>query len=198
MKTERRVLEDWEAEECARLKAELQDYNKRVPKAKRLTQEDIADNLGMSQGTLSSHLNGKRAINMAMASKMAKMLGIDVAKFSPRLAGEIVEISRGTSLSGGATVNFRIPENHSGGMDEIIRTVTEKALERARELVMQEARIGPNRARAIVNGEMQESIAGLVAELISAANSGEINDEQINAIRSLIWNRKRSQVNPEG
>ncbi|CAI3798574.1 hypothetical protein GLGCALEP_02119 [Pseudomonas sp. MM221] len=95
MKTERRALEDWEVEECLALKAELNDYNKRVPREKRLTQEEIADRLGMSQGTLSSHLNGKRAINVAMASRLANMLGIDVSAFSPRLAGYIEEISRG-------------------------------------------------------------------------------------------------------
>mgnify|MGYP006139779163 CR=1 FL=1 len=198
MKTERRVLEDWEAEECARLKAELQDYNKRLPKGKRLTQEEIADHLGMSQGTLSSHLNGKRPINLAMASKMAKMLDIEVSAFSPRLAEEILEISRtpfttrievgGKVISGVAARDGRIKT--TGPMAELIQSVTEKAIERAHGLAMKERYIGPNRAKVMINAEVQESIASLVAEIITAADSGEITDEQINAIRALIGPKK--------
>ncbi|MBI6912473.1 helix-turn-helix domain-containing protein [Pseudomonas juntendi] len=190
MKTERRTLEDWEVAECLALKTELADYNKRAPKGKKLTQEEIADKLGMSQGTLSSHLNGKRAINLAMASKMAKMLDIDVARFSPRLANEIVEFSSSKTLHGQAAINYRVTDNHPGGVDEIIRNVAEKAVERAYELAMQERFVGPRRAKVLINAEVQESIAGLVAEIISAADSGQITDEQINAIRALIWRRK--------
>lgn len=198
MKTERRALKDWEAEECARLKAELHDYNKRAPKGGRLTQEEIADNLGMSQGTLSSHLNGKRAINLAMASKIAKMLGIEVSAFSPRLAEEILEISRipstsrieleGRSISGAATRDGRTKS--TGPIAEIIQTVAEKAIDRAHELAKQERYIGPNRANFLINEEVQESIANLVAEIISAADSGEITDDQINAIRALVGPKK--------
>lgn len=89
MKTERRQLHDWEKEECAALKRELKAYNMRVDKEKRLTQEDVAEVLGMSQGTLSSHLNGARAISMEMAAKMAKLLDIPVERFSKRLADQI-------------------------------------------------------------------------------------------------------------
>lgn len=192
MKTERRTLEDWEVAECLALKAELASYNKRAPKGRKLTQEEVADKLGMSQGTLSSHLNGKRAINLVMASKMAKMLDIDVAKFSPRLASEIIDISPARFIRGGAAPNFRIKEDHPGDVDSIIREVTEKAVERARELAMQEPFVGPRRAKVLINAEVQESIAGLVAELINAADHGEITDEQINAIRALIKVKPRN------
>ena len=106
MKTERRQLHDWEKEECAALKRELKAYNARVGKEKRLTQEDVAEVLGMSQGTLSSHLNGARAISIEMAGKMAKLLGIPVERFSARLGEQIKaliplsEIITKTELSG--------------------------------------------------------------------------------------------------
>lgn len=93
MKTERRQLHDWEKEECAALKREIAAYNARVGKEKRLTQEVIAEELGMSQGTLSSHLNGSRAISMEMAAKISKLLGIPVESFSPRLA-KVIESFR--------------------------------------------------------------------------------------------------------
>lgn len=186
MKTERRTLEDWEIAECLALKAEIAEYNKRAPKGKRLTQEEIADHLGMSQGTLSSHLNGKRAINMTMASKMAKMLDIDVSKFSPRLATEIIEISRGMSLTGQAAMNYRVAEESPRNVHDIIRKVAEKALEHAYELSTKEPSVETGRRKVLVSAEVQESIAGLIAEIINAAENGDIGDEQINAIRSLI------------
>lgn len=93
MKTERRQLHDWEKEECAALKREISAYNARVEKGKRLTQEVIAEELGMSQGTLSSHLNGQRAINKEMAAKMSALLDVPVEKFSERLAKQISKLA---------------------------------------------------------------------------------------------------------
>ncbi|MBU0522718.1 MAG: helix-turn-helix domain-containing protein [Gammaproteobacteria bacterium] len=190
MKTERRALENWEADECSALKAELAEYNKRVPKAKRLTQEEIADRLGMSQGTLSSHLNGKRAINMAMASKMAKMLDIEVEKFSPRLAQEISEISE-SHIVGGVARNLRVSSELTGGVDKIIRSMAEKAIERVRDLVIQDPNISGNGVKKLLDAEVQESITGLLAEIVRAADSGDIADEQIKALRSLIGAKRQ-------
>lgn len=99
MTTSRRQLEDWEVAECAALKAELAHFNATAPKGERLTQEEIAHALGMSQGTLNSHLNGKRALNKEIASKFAILLGITVEKFSPRLAAEITEMAKAIPLS---------------------------------------------------------------------------------------------------
>jgi phage repressor protein C with HTH and peptisase S24 domain len=93
MKNDRRPLLDWEKTECAALKAELASYNARAPKGEKLTQEEIALSVGMSQGTLSSHLNGNRALNKEMAAEIAKMLGIPVERFSPRIAKEISDLA---------------------------------------------------------------------------------------------------------
>lgn len=190
MKTERRALENWEIDECSALKAELAEYNKRVPKEKRLTQEEIADQLGMSQGTLSSHLNGKRPINMAMASKMAKMLDIDVDKFSPRLAKEISEIS-GSRVVGGLARNFRVSSEQTGGVDKIIRAMAEKAIQRVHDLAIQDPNISTTGVKKLLDAEVQESITGLLAEIVRAAESGDIADEQIKAIHSLIGAKRK-------
>lgn len=121
MTTERRPLEDWEKAECAALKAELQAFNARSPKEKRLTQEEVAHSLRMSQGTLSSHLNGHRAINIEMAAQMARLLDIPVERFSKRLASEIGELSNVprhnsavSSYEGAAGKVMEMLRKHSG------------------------------------------------------------------------------------
>lgn len=110
MSKDRRELEDWEKAECAALKAELAAYNRRAPQGKAFTQESLAQELGMTQGNLNAHLNGRRAISKELAAKMARLLGINVAAFSPRLAHEIEELAiplssviKKTELSGFAS-----------------------------------------------------------------------------------------------
>lgn len=98
MKNERRQLHDWEKEECAALKREIASFNARAAKGKRLTQEVIAEELGMSQGTLSSHLNGQRPINKEMAAKMAALLDIPIERFSRRLAGQIEQLAKASKI----------------------------------------------------------------------------------------------------
>lgn len=93
MKTDRRELEDWEKAECAALKAAIATFNQAALPKERLTQEQIAQELGMTQGNLSSHLNGKRAITKEIAARIARLIGSPVESFSPRLAKEIAEMA---------------------------------------------------------------------------------------------------------
>lgn len=93
MSKERRQLEDWEKAECAALKAALAEFNRSSPKEKRFTQDELAHMLGMSQGTLSSHLNGHRALNLEMAATMSRLLSVPIEKFSKRIAEEIAALS---------------------------------------------------------------------------------------------------------
>lgn len=51
MSRDRRELEDWEKAECAALKAEIAAFNARAQNGQRLTQEGLAQELGMTQGT---------------------------------------------------------------------------------------------------------------------------------------------------
>ena len=48
-------------------------------------------NLG-TPANLSQYLQGRRALNIKIASVVAKALGVEVADFSPRLAREIAQI----------------------------------------------------------------------------------------------------------
>ncbi|WP_439885620.1 helix-turn-helix domain-containing protein [Pseudomonas syringae] len=93
MSTERRDLHDWEKRECAALKAALAEHNARLPKAAKLTQEEIAHQVGMSQGTLGSHLNGHRPVTQKLAVAMAKLLDIPISKFSSRLSEELSQLA---------------------------------------------------------------------------------------------------------
>ncbi|GFM89294.1 repressor [Pseudomonas cichorii] len=54
-----------------------------------LTQEKAAEALGMNQGSFSHYLNGRNALNMDFAARVAKLLGVSVSAFSPRLAQEM-------------------------------------------------------------------------------------------------------------
>ncbi|MEB0078044.1 helix-turn-helix transcriptional regulator [Pseudomonas sp. CCI3.2] len=146
MSIERRQLEDWEKAECAALKAALADFNRAVPKEKRLTQEDVSHSLGMSQGTLSSHLNGHRALNVEMAAKMGVMLAIPVERFSERLAKEISDIAAAitgvsSELGGGqaprvyqADLYEAAPSEQKADVDEIAEMMLRLSPEQARKL----------------------------------------------------------------
>lgn len=93
MTTDRRVLEDWEKAECAALKQALARYNASAPKDCRFTQERLAGELGMAQGNLNGHLNGRRPLNMEMAAKIFVLTGIPVDEYSPRLAADIKSLA---------------------------------------------------------------------------------------------------------
>lgn len=93
MNPDRRPLTAVEIEECAKLKAELSAYNAGKPRHLRITQESAGAALGMGQAALSNHLNGYRPLNKQIAVGMAKLLGIAVETFSPRIAAEISALS---------------------------------------------------------------------------------------------------------
>lgn len=89
MTTDRRELEDWEKDECAALKLALARYNASLPKGERFTQERLAGELGMAQGNLNGHLNGKRPLGVEIAARLHAITGIPVAEYSQRLAADI-------------------------------------------------------------------------------------------------------------
>lgn len=222
MKTERRTLEDWEVAECLALKAEISDYNKRMPKEKRLTQEEIADRLGMSQGTLSSHLNGKRAINLVMASRLANMLGIEVSAFSPRLAGYIAEISRGhdsghdtaqriSAVSGpvgsalGAVIAGCYTSSQRSDLSSVqALTELEKDIPltfRVRQLREVISTIDDENAEDSVRSVVgvyhnSREVLELIDSILEAAASNSIDREEIEAIITLI-NKRRNEKDHE-
>lgn len=94
MTTDRRELLDWEKAECTALKLAIAEYNADQPREKRFTQERLAAEMGMAQGNLNGHLNGKRALTKDLAIKIKGLLGIPVERYSRRLADELEEMAR--------------------------------------------------------------------------------------------------------
>jgi len=112
MTNDRRQLLDWERDECAALKKALADYNSARAKDKRLTQDEIAHAVGMSQGTLGSHLNGHRPLSQKLAVSMAQMLGIPIGCFSKRIEADIGRMASAVGINStiaGANIDERIP-----------------------------------------------------------------------------------------
>ncbi|MBD9671602.1 helix-turn-helix transcriptional regulator [Pseudomonas sp. PDM21] len=105
MKKERRELEDWEKQECAALKAAIADFNAGKPREKRVTQEELAHELKMSQGTLNSHLNGGRPLSKEMAAKIYLFMGIPASRYSHRLAEELEDLAKAVPQPSQTTID---------------------------------------------------------------------------------------------
>lgn len=92
MTIEKRKLEDWELAECKALKDALSAFNSKVSRPEKITQEKAAGDLNITQGALSSFLNGRNALTLKVAVYFAKELKIPISQFSKRLADEASEI----------------------------------------------------------------------------------------------------------
>ncbi|KAB0560503.1 helix-turn-helix transcriptional regulator, partial [Helicobacter pullorum NCTC 12824] len=81
----KRHLPDDRQAECLRLK--------RIFNAKKrdlgLTQEKLAEYLGINQSSVSHYLNAVNPLNATVAVAFARILEVQVSDFSPRLATEI-------------------------------------------------------------------------------------------------------------
>lgn len=75
-----------------------------------ITQQSIADMLDISQGGVGHYLNGRNALNAAVAAVFAKVLQVDVTEFSPSLAKEIA------GMSAASTANARYAGQYSPGV----------------------------------------------------------------------------------
>lgn len=94
----KRPLSPEELQECAALK---EIYRQRKAETG-LTQEKLANELGMNQGSLSHYLNGRNSLNLGFALDIAPLLGVSVAAFSPRIAAQAQKI-RGAIEEGRST-----------------------------------------------------------------------------------------------
>lgn len=89
MTEERRYITDEEIADCRRLRALFDAHNAGRQRRDRLTQEAAGAALGMTQAALSNILNGNRPITIEVAAGAARLLGVSIRDFSPRLADEI-------------------------------------------------------------------------------------------------------------
>jgi phage repressor protein C with HTH and peptisase S24 domain len=81
----KRHLTDDRKQECLRLKA---IFNAKKGDLK-LTQEKLAERLGINQSSVSHYLNAVNPLNASVAAEFARILEVSVSEFSPRLANEI-------------------------------------------------------------------------------------------------------------
>lgn len=86
----KRQLTPTELAECNALKSIYAAKKKELG----LTQEKIADSLGMSQAGVSMYLNGLNALNVMVAAKFSHLLKEPVSTFSPRIAGVIERLAK--------------------------------------------------------------------------------------------------------
>lgn len=74
-----------------------------------LSQETLAELMGMGQSGVAQLLNGSNAINATHAAQFAKILGIKVDEFSPSLAAEIAEMYEAVAQNGSSIPKYSYP-----------------------------------------------------------------------------------------
>lgn len=85
----KKILTPAQVADSKRLKALYEAKKKELG----ITQQSIADALDISQGAVGHYLNGRNALNTAVASVFARLLGVSVSDFSPSLAKDISDMS---------------------------------------------------------------------------------------------------------
>ncbi|WP_312385040.1 LexA family protein [Atlantibacter subterraneus] len=88
MSTKKKPLSAEQVEDALRLKSIYESKKNELG----LSQESVADALGVSQSAIASILNGVNALNAGNAAALAKILRVGVEDFSPSIAAEIAEM----------------------------------------------------------------------------------------------------------
>ncbi|HBX2115275.1 helix-turn-helix domain-containing protein [Klebsiella aerogenes] len=105
----KKILTPAQVADSQRLKALYEAKKKELG----ITQQSIADALDISQGAVGHYLNGRNALNTAVASVFARLLGVSVSDFSPSLAKHISDMSsvasENTSFSGRYSPGSKYP-----------------------------------------------------------------------------------------
>lgn len=66
---------------------------------RKLTQEEVAATIGISQSALSQRLRGKMAMSRDFAASVSRMIGCKVSDFSPSLGAEIETLAQGVTAT---------------------------------------------------------------------------------------------------
>lgn len=91
----KRTLNTTEQAECRALKSLFLEKREELG----LTQASMAEMMGVSQTAVSMYMNGYNALNVSAASKFAQILGVPVARFSPRIATIINAMANGAGVA---------------------------------------------------------------------------------------------------
>jgi len=85
----KKILTDEQVADASRLKALYNSKKKEL----NLSQQSLAETLGISQSAVAMLLNGVNALNHTNAAMLAKLFGVPVEDISPRIALEITEMA---------------------------------------------------------------------------------------------------------
>ncbi|KPX49008.1 Peptidase S24 [Pseudomonas syringae pv. helianthi] len=108
----KRPLPDDRKAECLRLK---RIFN--LKKAELgLTQEKLAERLGINQSSVSHYLNAVNPLNATVAAGFAKILEVQISEFSPRLAHEIELLTAASVEANRAFISNRVAAHQAKGV----------------------------------------------------------------------------------
>lgn len=97
MMEKKRTLTPEQKRDAERLKAIYESKKKELG----ISQQDIADALGISQGAVGHYLNGRNPLNFRVATVFSKALKVPIEQFSPSLAKEGVNLTTSVMPFGG-------------------------------------------------------------------------------------------------
>lgn len=128
MKQKKKPLTPEQLEDAKRLKAVYE-----ARKAERgISQDDVADALGVGQSAIASLLNGVNALNASNASELARFFNVGVEEFSPSIASEIAQMYSALGQEGKSIPKYEYPlfaEVQAGPFGEV-GTYTERDAEK--------------------------------------------------------------------
>lgn len=103
----KRKLTETELAECHALRSLFRERKKPLG----LTQESIGVAMGISQSAVGHYLHGRNPLNIQAALTFARLLQVNVADFSPRLAKQAENLAVRVSLSRDHSVREREPSH---------------------------------------------------------------------------------------
>lgn len=110
----KRILTNEQLADAERLKAIYEAKKKEL----RISQQDIADALGISQGAVGHYMNGRNPLNVRVATQFSQILKVPVERFSPSLAKDVVGFTA-AALSNGGLVGSVVGSMLGGSKSEI-------------------------------------------------------------------------------
>ncbi|MGG5288815.1 LexA family transcriptional regulator [Pseudomonas shirazensis] len=125
----KRNLPDDRKAECLRLKRIFNLKKRELG----LTQEKLAEQLGINQSSVSHYLNAVNPLNAPIAAGFAKILEVQISEFSPRLAHEIELLTSASVEANRAFISNRVAAHRAKGtvpFEEYVLVPQYKAQER--------------------------------------------------------------------
>ncbi|HGY3928973.1 TPA: S24 family peptidase [Citrobacter koseri] len=130
MSIKKKPLTQEQLEDAKRLKAIYESKKSEL----KLSQESVADALGVGQSAIAALLNGVNALNASNAAALARVFKVSVGEFSPSLSKEIEEMYRSVSSeSASAAGDYDYPvfsHIQAGMFSPEFRTFTERDAEK--------------------------------------------------------------------